>query len=154
MVAARRHPWWEPATRWRTGMPARYFCDVSDSPAEPSPRRSGFIVGAAIAQSLVVPYLLLAGLMAAEMSGVLSAALLLFGLTVAVATVFLFRRKRWAWRLSSVLAVLAFLAGAAATWMPPSWLGGIHALAAAAVLASLFAGRPAIMKAPSTLVAG
>ncbi|WP_228557927.1 hypothetical protein [Myxococcus sp. AB056] len=126
---------------------------MSDTPSGPSQRRSGFIAGAAIAQSLMVPYLVLAGLMAAEVSGALSAALLLYGLTLAVATVFLFRHKRWAWRLSSALAVVAFLAGAGVAWMPPSWVGGIHALGAAAILGALFAGRPAI-PAPPALAAG
>ncbi|MFP2959969.1 hypothetical protein ACLEPN_19590 [Myxococcus sp. 1LA] len=127
--------------------------NASNAPPENLQRGGGFITGAALAQSLTVPYLALAGLMAAEMSGVLSAALLLYGLTVAVATVFLFRRERWAWRLSCALAVVALLAGAGVAWMPPSWVGGIHALCAAAVLASLIAGRPAIA-APPALVAG
>ncbi|QDE90839.1 hypothetical protein BHS06_18755 [Myxococcus xanthus] len=42
---------------------------MSDTPTETSQRQSGFIAGAAIAQSLMVPYLVLAGLMAAEVSG-------------------------------------------------------------------------------------
>ncbi|MCP3142767.1 hypothetical protein [Pyxidicoccus xibeiensis] len=109
-------------------------------------------MGAALMQALVAPYLLLAGLMAAEMSAVLSAVLLASGGAVAVATLFLFRRRVWAWRLSSALAVLAFVAGGALAFMSPHWLGGIHAVGAAIILAALWAGRRAVMsqRAPSS----
>ncbi|MFP2927451.1 hypothetical protein ACLESO_20085 [Pyxidicoccus sp. 3LG] len=102
-------------------------------------------MGAALVQALMVPYLLLAGMMAAEMSGLLSAVLLASGVAVAVATLFLFRRRFWAWRLSSALAVLAFVAGVALAFVSPHWLGGIHAAGAAIILAALWAGRSAVM---------
>ncbi|NTX40416.1 hypothetical protein HUA74_40905 [Myxococcus sp. CA051A] len=120
---------------------------ASESPLQASQRGGGFITGAAIMQALVVPYLLLAGLMAAEMSALLSTALLAHGVVVAVAAGFLFRRRLWAWRLSAALATLAFLVGAGATLMPPAWVGGIHAAGAAAILGLLLAGRPAVVGA-------
>lgn len=120
---------------------------ASESSPQVSQRGSGFITGAAIMQALVVPYLLLAGLMAAEMSALLSTALLAHGVVVAVAAGFLFRRRPWAWRLSAALATLAFIAGAGAMVMSPVWLGGIHAAGAAVILGLLLAGRPAVFGA-------
>jgi hypothetical protein len=112
------------------------------TPAEASPRPGPFLQGAAIAQLLIAPYLLLAGTMAAEMSGLLSAVLMAAGVLVAVAAVFLFRRRRWAWRLSAALAALSLVAGICASFLHP--IGAIHAVGAAAVLGALWAGRPAI----------
>lgn len=118
------------------------------APDERSPRQGFFLTFAAVAQLLVAPYLLLAGMMAAEMSALLSAVLMPCGAAVGVAALFLFRRRRWAWRLSSVLAALALITGIVVAFLAPAWLGGIHAAGAAIVLGALWAGRTAIVGRP------
>jgi Kef-type K+ transport system membrane component KefB len=114
-----------------------------DAQTEGSRHAGTFLTGAAIAQCLVVPYLLLAGTMAAEMSGVLSGVMLSIGVLTAVATAFLFRRRRWAWRVSSALAALAFVTGVVVMFeLPP--VGALHAIGSALILGALWAGRPAL----------
>jgi Kef-type K+ transport system membrane component KefB len=102
-----------------------------------------YLSGAAVAQCLVVPYLLLAGMMAAEMSGVLSGVMLAIGVLTAVATAFLFRRRRWAWQLSSALAAGALVTGVVVMFELPA-IGALHVVGAALILGALWAGRPAL----------
>lgn len=114
-----------------------------ESHTEASHPAGVYLSGAALAQCLFVPYLVLAGMMAAEMSGVLSGVLLATSVLTAVAAAFLFRRRRWAWRLSSALAAGAFVTGVVVMFALPV-VGALHAGGAALVLGALWAGRPAL----------
>jgi hypothetical protein len=115
-----------------------------DEPVHSTARHTGLLDATAVAQGVGTLYLFISGLVAAEMSGVLSIVLLALAVSAAVGTVFLRRRRRWAWWLSLSLAALFTLAGLAMTFFV-LWVGVIHATAGALVLAALWVGRPALV---------
>jgi hypothetical protein len=118
---------------------------MSHTSSPPAPR-AGFLVSAAVVQSVGTLYLLISGMVAAEMSSVLSAALLALSACSAVGTVFLFRRHRWAWYLSTVVAALFISGGLVVSLQDGLFeVGLIHAAAGACVLGLLWAGRAAVI---------
>jgi hypothetical protein len=117
---------------------------MSHTSSPPTPR-PGFLVSAAVVQSVGTLYLLISGMVAAEMSLVLSYALLALSPFSAAGTVFLFRRRRWAWYLSTALAALFTSGGLVLSLVDGLFVVGfIHAAAGACVLGLLWAGRTAL----------
>jgi hypothetical protein len=115
------------------------------TPSLPPARRAGFLFSAAVIQSVGTLYLFLNGLMAGEMSSALSVALLALSACWAVGTVFLFRRRHWAWYLSAAVAALVTAAGLVITLLDGLlWVGLIYAAAGACILGLLWAGRAAL----------
>jgi hypothetical protein len=111
----------------------------------PTPPRAGFLLGAALLQIPGTLYLLISGMVAAEMSTVLSVALLALSACHAAGTIFLFRRRRWAWYLSAAVAALFTAAGLAIALQEGLlWVGLIYAVAGASVLGLLWLGREAL----------
>jgi hypothetical protein len=113
--------------------------------ASPPTDRAGFLVSAAVVQSVGTLYLLISGMVAAEMSSALSVALLALSACSAAGTVFLFRRHRWAWFLSTALSALFIAGGLVVTLLDGlAAVGLIHAAAGACVLGLLWTGRTAL----------
>jgi hypothetical protein len=98
-----------------------------------------------VVQSVGTLYLLITGMVAGEMSMALSAAILAVAACSAVGTVFLFRRRRWAWYLSAAVAGLFITAGLVLSLQEGLlWVGLIYAAAGACVLGLLWAGRASL----------
>ncbi len=113
--------------------------------SSPPSGRAGFLVSAAVIQSVGTLYLLISGMVAAEMSSALSVALLALSACSAVGTVFLFQRRRWAWYLSTSVAALFIAVGLTVTLLDGLFLVGLfHAAAGACVLGLLWTGREAL----------
>ena len=113
-------------------------------------RRAGFLDLAAATLGGGTLYLALMGLVAGEMSTIISVALLALAVSTGVGSVFLILRRRWAWALSIVVAALISAAGLALCFLDDlRWVGAIHAVAGVCVLGALWAGRAALVRAKS-----
>jgi hypothetical protein len=111
-------------------------------PAPNSGIRATLVVCTATVQFILGLYLLVCGLVAYEMSALLSVALLSYATGVIVAALFLFGCRRWAWQLSIGLSALALIGGLALSLVSPAWIGAVHAAGAVVVLGALWAIRP------------
>jgi hypothetical protein len=97
-------------------------------------------------QLLAALWAALNALVATEMSVLLAVAIGMYSLSAGAAAVFLVKGRRWAWRVSVVLALLVLLLGVVLVVIvdeAPA-LGVSHAIAGAVLVFLLWAGRPAV----------
>jgi hypothetical protein len=109
-------------------------------------RARGFLLVAATLQFMAALWAALNALVATEMSVWLALGIASFALTLIVAGAMLLKGRRWAFRVSVVLAVAVFVLGVVLCVIvrEAPLLGGSHVLAGSVFLLCLRAGRAAV----------
>lgn len=110
-------------------------------------RRSAGLLDIAVATlGIGTLYLAIMGLVATEMSIVVSIAFLSLAVGAGLGSSFLLLRQRWAWLLCVIVAAVITAAGMAVTFIDDvHWIGALHAVGGVCILAALWTGRPALI---------
>jgi hypothetical protein len=109
-------------------------------------RSAGFLDIAAATLGIGTLYLAIMGLVATEMSVLMSVGLLALAVGAGLGSIFLVLRRRWAWMLCALVSAVVTVGGVGVIFLRGApWVGALHAVVGASVLWTLWTGRPALI---------